>query len=116
VAARQALEARFGLIHNAGMAAVSLLMIGTAIVHFASGDSANAPTLSLNDPRFVLFSVLAVAMAYYVYIGISRYLDRTPQIVIDHDGIAGAVVGQPQIVVVEGGDGLDLQHDVMAGW
>ncbi len=88
MAARQVLEARFGLIHNAGMAAVSLLMIGTAIVHFASGDSANAPTLSLNDPRFVLFSVLAVAMAYYVYIGISRYLDRTPQIVIDHDGIA----------------------------
>ena len=70
------------------MAAVSLLMIGSAIVHFASGDSANAPTLSLNDPRFVLFSVLAVAMAYYVYVGVSRYLDRTPQVVIDHDGIA----------------------------
>jgi hypothetical protein len=26
-------------------------------------------------------------MAYYVYAGISRYLERTPQIVIDHDGI-----------------------------
>lgn len=88
MAARQALQARYGSLHNAGMAAVSLLMIGTAIVHFASGDSANAPTLSLNDPRFVLFSVLAMAMAYYVYVGISRYLDRTPQIVIDHDGIA----------------------------
>jgi len=88
VAARQALEARYGSLHNAGMAVVSLLMIGSAIVHFASGGSANAPTLSLNDPRFVLFSVLAVAMAYYVYVGISRYLDRTPQIVIDHDGIA----------------------------
>ncbi len=84
----QALQARFGTLHNAGMAAVSLLMIGTAIAHFASGDSANAPTLSLNDPRFVLFSILAMAMAYYVYIGISRYLDRTPQIVIDHEGIA----------------------------
>ena len=69
------------------MAVVSLLMIGTAIAHFASGNSANAPTLSLNDPRFVLFSVLALAMAYYVYAGISRYLNRTPQIVIDHDGI-----------------------------
>lgn len=88
MAARQALEARYGTLHNAGMAAVSLLMIGTAIAHFASGNSANAPTLSLNDPRFVLFFVLAVAMAYYVYTGISRYLDRTPQIVIDHDGIA----------------------------
>ena len=69
------------------MAVVSLLMIGTAIAHFASGDSAHAPTLSFNDPRFVLFSVLAVAMAYYVYLGISRYLDRTPQVMIDHDGI-----------------------------
>jgi hypothetical protein len=88
VAPLQALQARFGTLHNAGMAAVSLLMIGTAIAHFASGDSANAPTLSLNDPRFVLFSILAMAMAYYVYIGISRYLDRTPQIVIDHEGIA----------------------------
>ncbi|WP_428681124.1 hypothetical protein [Reyranella sp.] len=87
MAARQALEARYGTLHNAGMAVVSLLMIGTAIAHFASGNSANAPTLSLNDPRFVLFSVLALAMAYYVYAGISRYLNRTPQIVIDHDGI-----------------------------
>lgn len=87
MAARQALEARYGLVHNAGMAIVSLLMIGSAIAHFASGDSANAPTLSLNDPRFVLFFVLALAMAYYVYSGISRYLDRTPQVVIDHDGI-----------------------------
>lgn len=84
----QALQARFGTLHNAGMAAVSVLMIGTAVAHFASGDSANAPTLSLNDPRFVLFSILAMAMAYYVYIGISRYLNRTPQIVIDHEGIA----------------------------
>jgi len=88
VAPLQALQARFGTLHNAGMAAVSLLMIGTAVAHFASGDSANAPTLSLNDPRFVLFSILAMAMAFYVYIGISRYLNRTPQIVIDHEGIA----------------------------
>jgi len=87
VPVRQALEARYGTLHNAGMAVVSLVMIGSAIAHFASGESANAPTLSLNDPRFVLFSVLAMAMAYYVYAGISRYLDRTPQIVIDHDGI-----------------------------
>jgi hypothetical protein len=88
VAARQSLEARYGTLHNAGMAVVSLLMIGTAIAHFASGGSANAPSLSLNDPRFVLFSVLAAAMGYYVYSGVSRYLDRTPQIVIDEDGIA----------------------------
>ena len=27
-------------------------------------------------------------MAYYVFVGISRYLNRRPQIVIDRDGIA----------------------------
>ncbi|TAJ84201.1 MAG: hypothetical protein EPO41_29360 [Reyranella sp.] len=70
------------------MAAVSLLMIGSAIAHFTSGDSANAPTLSLNDPRFVLFSVLALIMVYYIYVGVSRYLNRTPQVMIDHEGIA----------------------------
>jgi hypothetical protein len=80
------LEARYGVLHNAGMAGVSILMIGAAIVHFASG-SANAPTLSLNDPRFVLFSVLALALAYYIFLGIRHTLDRTPQIVVDHEGL-----------------------------
>ena len=80
------LEARYGVVHNAGMAGVSILMIGAAIVHFASG-SANAPTLSLNDPRFVLFSVLALALAYYIFLGIRHTLDRTPQIVVDHEGL-----------------------------
>lgn len=84
--AQPKLEARYGVLHNAGMAAVSIFMIGAAIVHFASG-SANAPTLSLNDPRFVLFSVLALALAYYIFLGISHTLDRTPQIVIDHEGV-----------------------------
>jgi len=83
---RKPLEARYATLHNASMAIVSLLMVGAAIVHFASG-SANAPTLSLNDPRFVLFSMLALAMAYYVFVGASRYLNRAPQVVIDHDGI-----------------------------
>jgi len=86
VAARQPLEARYGAFHNIGMAVVSAGMIVAAIVHFASG-STNAPTLSLSDPRFVLFSVLALAMAYYIFLGVSRYLDRKPQIVIDHDGM-----------------------------
>lgn len=86
MAARGPLQARYSVLHNIGMAAVSLLMIGGAIAHFASG-STNAPTLSLNDPRFVLFSVLALAMAYYAFLGVSRYLNREPQIVIDHDGV-----------------------------
>jgi hypothetical protein len=83
---RKPLEVRYGTLHNASMAVVSLVMIVAAILHFALG-SANAPTLSLNDPRFVLFSVLALAMAYYVYLGMSRLLDRSPQVVIDRDGI-----------------------------
>lgn len=86
MAARPSLQARYGVLHNIGMAAVSLAMIGGAIAHFAS-NSVNAPTLSLNDPRFVMFSILALAMAYYIFLGVSRYLDRRPQVVIDHDGI-----------------------------
>ena len=87
MAARQALQVRYGTLHNLAMAAVSLLMIGSAIAHFASGESANAPTLSLKDPRFVMFSLLALIMAYYIFVGVSRALDRTPQVVIDHEGI-----------------------------
>lgn len=79
-------EARYGVLHNAGMATVSILMIGAAIFHFASG-SAHAPTLSLNDPRFVLFSVLALALGYYIFLGIRHTLDRTPQVIIDHEGL-----------------------------
>jgi hypothetical protein len=68
------------------MAVVSLAMIVVAIVHFMS-NPANAPTLSLNDPRFVLFFMLALAMLYYVALGVSRVRNREPQVVIDHDGI-----------------------------
>ena len=88
MAARQALQVRYGTLHNVGMAAVSLLMIGSAVAHFTSGNSPNAPTLSLKDPRFVMFSLLALIMVYYIYLGLSRALDRTPQVVIDHEGIA----------------------------
>jgi hypothetical protein len=88
MAARQALQVRYGTFHNLGMAVVSLLMIAAAIVHFTSGNSDNAPTLSLKDPRFVMFALLALIMAYYIFVGISRSLDRTPQVVIDHEGIA----------------------------
>lgn len=79
-------EARFGTLHNISMAGVSIAMITVAIVHFA-GNPTNAPTLSLNDPRFVLFFLLALAMLYYVYLGVSRALNRQPQVVIDADGI-----------------------------
>ncbi|MEA2849101.1 MAG: hypothetical protein QOG78_4382, partial [Rhodospirillaceae bacterium] len=85
--ATKPVEARYGSLHNISMAVVSAGMIGIAILHFAN-NPANAPSLSMNDPRFVLFTLLALAMAYYVFVGISRYANRRPQIVIDRDGIA----------------------------
>jgi hypothetical protein len=87
MAAAKRLEARYGSLHNISMAVVSAGMIGAAILHFAT-NPANAPTLSLNDPRFALFAMLALAMAYYVFVGVSRYFNRRPQVVIDRDGIA----------------------------
>ena len=86
MAARR-VEARFGRVHNLSMAIVSVAMIAVAILHFAN-NSANAPTLSLNDPRFVLFVMLAVALGYYVFLGFTRFRNRAPQVVIDADGIA----------------------------
>jgi len=85
--AAQPMTARYSTLHNASMAAVSLGMIVVAIVHFIN-NPANAPTLSLNDPRFVLFATLAVAMLSYSVIGMRRALNREPQIVIDRDGLA----------------------------
>jgi hypothetical protein len=79
-------EARFSVLHNISMAVVSAGMVTTAIVYFVR-NPANAPTLSMNDPRFVMFAMLASAMAYYIYVGISRYLNRRPQVVIDRDGV-----------------------------
>jgi hypothetical protein len=84
--AAQPMTARYSTLHNASMAAVSLGMILVAIVHFINNPT-NAPTLSLNDPRFVLFFMLAMAMLYYVVLGISRARNREPQVVIDQDGI-----------------------------
>jgi hypothetical protein len=87
VAAAKPVEARYGSLHNISMAVVSAGMISVAILHFIN-NPANAPTLSMNDPRFVLFSLLALAMGYYVFVGVSRYRNSRPQIVIDRDGIA----------------------------
>jgi hypothetical protein len=78
--------ARFGVLHNLSMAVVSLGMIVVVIVYFMA-NPANAPTLSLNDRRFVLIFLLALALGYYVVQGISRARNRAPQVVIDHDGI-----------------------------
>jgi hypothetical protein len=87
MAAAPPMQARYGSLHNLSMSVVAIGMVGAALLHFAT-NAAHAPTLSLNDPRFVLFAVLSIAMAFYAYVGISRYLNRQPQVVIDRDGIA----------------------------
>jgi hypothetical protein len=80
------LTARYSIPHNLSMAGVSAGMIAVAIVHFVTNPQ-NAPTLSLNDPRFALFTMLALAMAYYVYLGVSRARDRSAQVAIEHGGV-----------------------------
>lgn len=79
-------EARFSMLHYISMAAVSAGMVIAGIAYFVR-NPANAPTLSLNDPRFMLGAMLAAAMGYYVVVGISRYRNRTPQVVIDREGV-----------------------------
>jgi hypothetical protein len=86
MAGAQPVEARYSRLHNTSMAVVSLGMIAVAIGHFVTNPT-NAPTLSLNDPRFVLFFMLAMALLYYVVLGVSRTRNRQPQIVIDDEGI-----------------------------
>jgi hypothetical protein len=86
MAAANPMTARYSRLHNLSMAVVSLGMIVVAIAHFMTNPT-NAPTLSLNDPRFVLFFMLAMAMLYYVFIGVSHARNRQPQITIDRDGI-----------------------------
>lgn len=80
-------EIRYGRVHNLGMAVVAIGIVAIALFHFAAHPE-QAPRLSLADPRLVLFTVLAVAMIYYAWLGIRRALDRQPQVVIDRDGIA----------------------------
>lgn len=77
---------RYGKLHNISMAVVSALMIVVAIVHFVQ-NPANAPTVSLNDPRFVLLFMVAMAMTYYIGLGLSRAHNRRPQVTIDRAGI-----------------------------
>ncbi|MDP2331925.1 MAG: hypothetical protein Q8M19_14640 [Reyranella sp.] len=86
MAAPKPVEVRYGLLHNISMVAASVGMIGFVIFRVVT-DPGTTPTISLNDSRFVMFSILVLAMAYYVFIGLKRCLDRTPQLVIDQDGI-----------------------------
>jgi len=83
----KAVEARYGAMHNISMALVAVAMVAIAIGHFMANPD-KAPTLSFNDPRFVLFFALAIAMLTYTFLGVRRAMNRAPQIVIDRDGIA----------------------------
>ena len=73
--AAQPVTARYSTLHNGSMAAISLGMV------------VSSSWKSLNDPNFVLFFVLAIAVLYYVVLGISRIRNREPQVVIDDGGI-----------------------------
>src|SRR5262245_5074756 len=79
--------ARYGLLHNLSMAVVAAIMIGGAILHFIQNPD-KAPSVSLQDSRFLLFTILALALAYYGWLGLSRSINRAPQVVVDRDGIA----------------------------
>jgi hypothetical protein len=87
MAVAQPIEARYGSLHNISMAVVAVGMVGAAVLHFAT-NSVNAPSLSPNDPRSVLFALLAIALGFYGWLGLTRFLNRQPQVVIDRDGIA----------------------------
>jgi hypothetical protein len=81
-------EARYSVFHNVSMTVVAFLMVASGAFYVGGGADGTAPTPSINDPRFVMFILLGIAMAYYGTIGLRRALDRTPQVTIDKDGIA----------------------------
>lgn len=84
---RPPVEARYGTLHNLSMAVLAVLMVVAALLVVVRRPD-NAPEFSLSDPRFLLFALLGVAMAYYAFAGVRRAFDRTPQVVIDRNGIA----------------------------
>jgi hypothetical protein len=86
MATRQAVEARYGSLHNIGMAAGSIAMVSVAAYLVVTQPGA-AERIDFSDPRFVLFVILGAAMVFYAGLGITRYLNRAPQVVIDRDGI-----------------------------
>jgi hypothetical protein len=79
------IEARWGRLHNLSMAVVSVGLAGVALTYLTRG-AQGAPAGS-DDPRFMLFLLIAAAMAYYAWLGLNRFGNRTPQVTIDRDGI-----------------------------
>jgi hypothetical protein len=81
------MEVRYGRLHNISMAVVATGMIGTALLLMAQHPD-RVPRVSFNDPRFDLYLLLGLALAFYAWLGLSRYVNRAPQVVIDRNGIA----------------------------
>jgi hypothetical protein len=79
-------EVRYSPLHNFSMALVASAMVVAAIV-FIMRRPESISSASFADPRFLLFVLLGIAMAYYTLVGVRRALDRTPQVTVDRDGI-----------------------------
>ena len=86
MAGRESLEARYGSLHNIGMAVGSIAMVSVAAYLVLTRSDAST-LINFSDPKFVLFVVLGAAMVFYAGLGITRYLNRAPQLVVDRDGI-----------------------------
>jgi hypothetical protein len=68
------------------MAILAVGMMVAAVLYLAGSDQ--APAVSLREPRFVLYLMLAAAMTFYAWLGLTRFGNREPQLTIDRDGIA----------------------------
>jgi hypothetical protein len=80
------MEVRYGRFHNISMAVVATGMIGTALLLMAQHPD-RTPRLSLHDPRLDLYLLLGFALVFYAWLGLSRYINRAPQVVIDRNGL-----------------------------
>ena len=62
------------------------MAVAAAAVFYRQG--AGPRSILPNDPRSVLFFMLVLTMGYYSFVGLKRFRDRTPQVVIDAKGIS----------------------------
>jgi hypothetical protein len=79
------IEARWSRLHNLSMAVVAIGLAGVAVLYLSR--SVQGAPAGTDDPRFALYLLLATAMAYYGWLGLNRFGNRTPQVTIDRDGI-----------------------------